>query len=66
MSGDFGIDNNGGMVLNSSTNTHIDYYERSLYDEFTLKHHQQHISHPRSVSMEGSNGNVNTSSHTRF
>lgn len=66
MSGDFGIDNNGGMVLNSNTNTHLDYYERSLYDEFTLKHQQQHINHPRSVSMEGSNGSVNTSSHSRF
>ena len=66
MSGDFGIDNNGGMVLNSNTNTHVDYYERSLYDEFTLKHQQQHITHPRSVSMEGSNGSVNTSSHSRF
>ena len=66
MSGDFGIDNNGGMVLNSNTNTHLDYYERSLYDEFTLKHQQQHINHPRSVSMEGSNGSVSTSSHSRF
>ena len=66
MSGDFALDNNGGMGLNSNTNTHIDYYERSLYDEFTLKNHQQHINHPRSISMEGSNGSVNTSSHSRF
>lgn len=66
MSGDFGIDTNGGMVLNSNTNTHLDYYERSLYDEFTLKHQQQHINHPRSISMEGSNGSANTSSQSRF
>jgi len=58
MSGDFGIDNNGGMVLNSSTNTHIDYYERSLYDEFTLKNQQQHLNRP--------NGSSNISSHPRF
>ena len=58
MSGDFGIDNSGGMVLNSNTNTHLDYYERSLYDEFTLKHQQQHLNHP--------NGSSNVSSHSRF
>ena len=58
MSGDFAIDNNGGMVLNSNGNTHLDYYERSLYDEFTLKHQQQHLNHP--------NGSSNISSHPRF
>jgi hypothetical protein len=67
MSGDFGADNNGGMVLNSNTNTHLDYYERSLYDEFTLKHQQQHnVNHPRAVSMEGPNGSANNSSQSRF
>ena len=58
MPGDFGIDNNGGMVLNSNSNNHLDYYERSLYDEFTLKHQQQHLNH--------ANGSSNISSHQRF
>lgn len=63
MSGDFGVDNNGSMMLGSNTNTHVDYYERSLYDEFTLKHQQQQINHQRALSMDGG---ANTSSQPRF
>jgi hypothetical protein len=65
-SGDFGIGNDGSMVLGSNANTHLDYYERSLYDEFTLKHQQQQVNHPRAVSIEGSNGTANTSNLQRF
>ena len=69
LSGDFGIDNNGSMMLGSNTNTHIDYYERSLYDEFTLKNQQQQqINHQRALSMDGTSqsGGNNSSSHPRF
>merc|ERR1719273_3011740 len=57
------------MILSSNTNSHIDYYERSLYDEFTLKHQQQqqqHINHSRGVSMDGASRTAQPSSHPRF
>lgn len=66
MSRDFSVGNNAGMVLGANANTHLDYYERSLYDEFTLKHQQQLVNHPRAVSIEGTNGTVNTSNLQRF
>jgi hypothetical protein len=51
MSGDFGITNNGGVVLNSTASTHhVDSYERSLYDEFTMKQQQQ-VSNQRNVPI---------------
>jgi hypothetical protein len=66
--GDLSVENGGGMLLSSNTSSHIDYYERSLYDEFTLKHQQQqqHINHTRGVSMEGSSRASQPSSHPRF
>ena len=64
--GDFSIANNSGMGLSSNGNAHIDYYERSLYDEFTLKHQQPQVNHPRAVSIEGANGTSNTSNLQRF
>jgi hypothetical protein len=66
--GDISVENGGGMLLSSNTSSHIDYYERSLYDEFTLKHQQQqHINHTRGgVSMEGSSRTSQPSSHPRF
>jgi len=60
MSVDLGVGNNRGMVLNSNGNVHHDYYERSLYDEFTMKHQQQLPSHQRVASGEVTTGPANS------
>lgn len=61
MSVNFGLGNNEGMVLSSNGNGHHDYYERSLYDEFTMKQQlQQQLTHQRAASAEATTRAANS------